>query len=205
MNIQQLNNELGNVDIYLLDQILKGNVSKDMTILDAGCGEGRNLIYFLNNDYHVHGIDQNPDAIKMLNFIIGSKYPACPKSNFEIGELSKLPHADQSFQYIICSAVLHFAKSTEHFEEMFEELYRVTDTNGTLFIRMASNIGLSGQEPIGNGNYSLPDGSTRFLLTKKIYAGLLEKYSFSEIEPLKTVVVDQQRSMSTLILRKNHG
>ncbi|WP_332912670.1 hypothetical protein [Algoriphagus boritolerans] len=48
MEVTELNQLLGNVDIYLLDQILKGRFSKEMKILDAGCGEGRNAVYFIN-------------------------------------------------------------------------------------------------------------------------------------------------------------
>lgn len=53
MNIAALNKLLGNIDIYLLDQILKGRFTKEMRILDAGCGEGRNLIYFLHEGFQV--------------------------------------------------------------------------------------------------------------------------------------------------------
>ena len=65
MEVKELNALLGNIDIYLLDQILKGRFKKDMKILDAGCGEGRNCIYFLNQGYQIFGADANPIAIQM--------------------------------------------------------------------------------------------------------------------------------------------
>ncbi len=40
MNFQDLNKEIGNIDIYLLDQILKGRYQQTHRILDAGCGFG---------------------------------------------------------------------------------------------------------------------------------------------------------------------
>ena len=102
MTAQQINKELGNVDLYLLDQILKNNIPKETNILDAGCGEGRNLIYFLNNGYHVSGIDHYPDAINMLKFIIGSNYPNHSKEDFSIGSIENLPYENGQFGYIIC-------------------------------------------------------------------------------------------------------
>lgn len=202
MTTQQLNKYLGNIDLYLLDQILKNKIPADAKILDAGCGEGRNLIYFLNNGYDVRGIDQNPDAIRMLQFIVGSGYPSCPKTNFQVGGLTDLPYEPEEFKYVICSAVLHFAKSEEHFWQMIKQLHRVTAVDGALFIRMTSDIGLFGHEQLASGLHLLPDGSQRFLITETMIEGLLEM-GYSKIEPVKTVVVENQRCMTTLVLRKN--
>ncbi|UXX79344.1 class I SAM-dependent methyltransferase [Reichenbachiella carrageenanivorans] len=203
MTTQQLNKFLGNIDLYLLDQVLKNKISQDAKVLDAGCGEGRNLIYFLNNQFEVYGIDQNEDAIRMLQFIVGSGYPLCPKDHFQIGELSALPFQTNQFDYVICSAVLHFAQSTHHFWQMFTELDRVLTPNGTLFIRMTSDIGLNGHETLEDGRYHLPDGSQRFLLTEEMIQTILNDYGYSKSEAIKTVIVANQRCMTTLVLKKN--
>lgn len=203
MTTQQLNKYLGNIDLYLLDQILKGEIRPDAKILDAGCGEGRNLIYFLNNGFEVEGIDQNEDAIRMLQFIIGSNYTHYPKKHFQVGQLSELPYTKSQFDYVICSAVLHFAQSEEHFWSMMNELNRVLNINGSLFIRMTSDIGLNGHTHLSNGRYHLPDGSQRFLITEKIIKSILEEFNYSKLEPIKTVIVENQRCMTTLVLKKN--
>jgi 2-polyprenyl-3-methyl-5-hydroxy-6-metoxy-1,4-benzoquinol methylase len=54
----------GDIDIYLFDQILKNQFSALMKILDAGCGEGHNLVYFLRNGFEVYGIDQNRQPVE---------------------------------------------------------------------------------------------------------------------------------------------
>ncbi|WP_420579793.1 class I SAM-dependent methyltransferase [Reichenbachiella sp.] len=202
MTTQQLNKYLGNIDLYLLDQILKENVDPKSKILDAGCGEGRNLIYFLNHGFDVYGMDQNEEAIRMLQFIIGSNYSHYTKDRFQIGKLSKLSYNDDEFDYIICSAVLHFAQSENHFWQMIRELNRVLQPNGTLFIRMASDIGLQGHESLSDGRYSLPDGSQRFLITEGMISTFINDYNYTRIEPVKTVNVENQRCMTTLVLKK---
>lgn len=203
MTVPQLNKYLGNIDLYLLDQILKNKIPINANILDAGCGEGRNLIYFLNNGYEVCGIDQNPDAIKMLQFIIGANYPQYSKDNFQVGQLSHLPYDDKSFEFIICSAVLHFAQSESHFWEMMDELDRVLAVKGRLFIRMTSDIGLKGHERLDNKLYQLPDGSIRFLINEGMIETLLSKFNYVKIEPIKTVIVEEKRCMTTLVFEKN--
>lgn len=48
---------IGDTDIYLLDQIMKGRYNANDKILDAGCGNGRNLHWFLLYNISVYGID----------------------------------------------------------------------------------------------------------------------------------------------------
>ena len=203
MTTQELNRELGYIDIYLLDQILKGRYNEHTKILDAGCGEGRNLIYFLNNQFDVYGVDQNPDAIKMLHFILGSTYPYLSKENFIIGSVESMAYDNDSFDLVISSAVLHFAKSHDHFRNMFSEMIRVLRTKGHLFIRMTSNIGLEGGKKEGpDGCYSLPDGSIRYLIARESISELIDEFNLELIEPVKTINVNDLRCMTTLVIGK---
>ena len=55
--------EFGEIDIYLFDQLLRGRIRPEMTVLDAGCGSGRNLVYLLRSGYEVMGVDEAPAAI----------------------------------------------------------------------------------------------------------------------------------------------
>ncbi len=66
INVREL---FGDIDIYLFDQILKKRFSGEMSILDAGCGGGRNLIYFLRNDCKIFGVDQNAQAIEQIRVL----------------------------------------------------------------------------------------------------------------------------------------
>jgi SAM-dependent methyltransferase len=55
-----LQEQFGQIDIYLLDQILRGRIARGLRIFDAGCGSGRNLFYFLCEGYEVFGADADP-------------------------------------------------------------------------------------------------------------------------------------------------
>ncbi len=55
----------GSIDVYLFDQLLQGNIRPGMSILDAGCGRGRNLVHFLREGYEVAGFDADPASIGM--------------------------------------------------------------------------------------------------------------------------------------------
>lgn len=201
--IKELNQLLGNVDIYLLDQILKARFEKHFKILDAGCGEGRNLIYFVRNEYQIYGIDKNNDSIQMLKHLVKSINKEYPSNRFIRGNLEEMPYKKDDFDAIVSSAVLHFAESHDHFFQMFHELHRVLKSGGILFIRMTASLGMEGQiKSMGNGKFLLPDNSVRFLLTKLLLNKIVDKFGYSFEENFKSVVVDGKRSMCTLVLKK---
>lgn len=190
---------LGSTDIYLIDQIMKGRYSPGDKILDAGCGGGRNMRWFVRNNFEIYGIDSSEAAIINLR----NEYPTLPAENLQVSFIEKLPFPDHFFDHVITSAVLHFAASTTHFRAMMEEMLRVLKPSGTLFIRMTSDIGIEDKvKLLPNGNHLIPDGSMRFLLTKPLLAECMLQFNLSFSEPLKTVNVDDMRCMSTLMLQK---
>ena len=197
MSVIKIKEEIGGIDIYLLDQILKERYLANQLILDAGCGSGRNLKWFYNNSYKIFGIDSNIEKIDAVK----KKYYS-QNEYFSVGLVEKLKFEDDSFHHIICNAVLHFAKDENHFKSMFSELIRVLKPNGTLFIRMTSDIGIKKHiKHIANGVYKLPDGTERFLLTKELLHNIMNTHQLTFLESLKTVNVDDKRCMTTLMLQ----
>ena len=198
MNNSNIKDLIAKTDIYLIDQIVKGRYQTTETILDAGCGSGRNLHWFYHNNFKIYGIDQNETQIEDLK----KKYSK-QKDHFSVSSLEKMEFKEEFFNHIICNAVLHFAKNKAHFKTMFSELLRVLKSKGSLFIRVASNIGIEDKiTPISEGVFKLPDGTTRFLLTKALFLELQNEHQFKMLEVFKTVNVNDLRSMTTLVIQK---
>ena len=59
----QLAAQFGDIDVYLFDQLLRGRITPRMTVLDAGCGKGRNLVYLLRSGYRVLGVDEDAERV----------------------------------------------------------------------------------------------------------------------------------------------
>jgi tellurite methyltransferase len=197
-NLHSIEEVIGATDIYLLDQIMKGRYKTNDIILDAGCGYGRNLHWFLRNDFAIYGVDQDANAIHDLQ----RRHPAVA-ARFSQSAVEHVPFENEQFDHIISSAVLHFAKDTEHFRQMISEMVRVLKPAGSLFIRMTSDIGIEDKvRPAGDGVYDIPDGSRRWLLTRALLAEVMRKNGLAFLEPLKTVNVNDIRCMSTVVLRK---
>ncbi|MBC8756755.1 class I SAM-dependent methyltransferase [Kordia sp. YSTF-M3] len=189
---------LGNADIYLIDQILKGRYQANDLVLDAGCGSGRNLQYFHESGFQFYAIDTNSTHIENLK----NRYPEL-EANFKVAPIEKIPFPENTFHHIICNAVLHFARSETHFKQLFAELVRVLKKEGSLFIRMTSDIGVEGKAThLQDGVYFLRDESERFLLTRSLLNELMETHQLSFLELVKSTNVNDLRSMSTLVLSK---
>lgn len=197
----------GNIDIYLFDQLLKGRFKDCRTVLDVGCGSGRNLTYFLQNGYEVYGIDPNPEAVAQVQLLAETlAADNAPPKNFTIAKAEDLPFEDNTFDLAICSAVLHFAKDSNHFDAMLRSVWRVLKPGGHLFARLASDIGIENLViPLDNSRYSLPDGSERFLVNEQILLEYTDVLGGELFEPIKTTNVQNLRCMTTWCVRKLHS
>lgn len=194
----------GQIDIYLFDQLLKGRFNPRMRVLDAGCGGGRNLVYFLRCGYDVCGVDQSTEAVAHVRALASALAPRLPADNFRAEPVEGMSFADSGFDVVISSAVLHFARDEEHWRGMLGEMWRVLKPGGVFFARLASSVGMEGQTiRLGGGRHHLPDGSERFLVDDRMLLEAADSLGGEFIEPLKTVVVSNLRSMSTWCLRKS--
>ena len=192
----------GGIDIYLFDLLLKGRITSEMKLLDAGCGGGRNLTYFFKTGFDVSGVDQSPAAIAEICSLAAALAPNLPAENFRIEAVEKMSFADSAFDAVLSSAVLHFARDENHWHQMVREMWRVLKPGGIFFARLASTVGIDGIRLIEGRRYHLPDGSERFLVDEEMLLRATESIDGQWLEPFKTVVVQHQRSMSNWILRK---
>jgi tellurite methyltransferase len=199
-----LNNQFGEIDIYLFDQLLRRRVTAGMRILDAGCGQGRNLLYLLREGFEVFGVDSDPGAVKATRQLAASIAPDLPVGNFRLEAVEAMSFPDAFADLVISSAVLHFASGDAHFRAMLKGTWRVLKSGGLLFCRLASSIGMENQfQRIAGRRFRLPDGSQRYLVDEALLLMLTQELGGQLGDPLKTTVVQNQRCMTTWIVRKN--
>lgn len=199
----ELRARFGGIDIYLFDQLLKRRFDNRPRVLDAGCGDGRNLVYFLGAGFSCFGVDSEPAAIARLRHLASRLAPDLPDTNFAVGQIDRLDHADASMDAVVCSAVLHFAEDEAHFGRMVEELWRVLAPNGLLFTRLASNIGLESAIPSAGKRVRLPDGSDRFVVSEAMLLQWTQRLGGSLADPIKTTNVQGLRCMTTWCVMKD--
>ena len=195
--------QFGQIDIYLFDQLLKGRISPGVRILDAGCGGGRNLVYFLREGYEVYAADSDARAVDTVRSLARRFAPALPASNFRVEPVEQMSFDDGCAEVVVSNAVLHFARDDAHFEAMLQGSWRVLKAGGLFFCRLASTIGMESQfTQIEGRRLQSPDGAERYVVDAALLESMAERLGGEWIDPLKTTVVHDQRSMTTWVLHK---
>src|SRR5579863_1433614 len=181
-----LHEQFGQIDIYLFDQLLRRRILPGMRIFDAGCGGGRNLVYFLREGYEVFGADADPHSIDTVRRLA----PNLPPANFRLERIEEMSFPDAFADVVLSSAVLHFARDDDHFRAMLRGTWRVLKPGGLLFCRLASSIGMENRvQRIAGRRFLLPDGSERYLVDEALLMKLTEEMGGELADPLKTTVV----------------
>ena len=193
--------QFGQIDIYVFDQILRGNIAPGMRILDAGCGYGRNLVHLLREGCDLFAVDADPEAIDHVRRLAAMLAPSLPPENFCAGAIEQMDFPDGFADVVICNSVLHFARSDRQFRAMLAELWRVLKPGGMLFARLGSRIGMDFKRLRGN-IYSIGDGSEWYLVDERMLIALTEDLNAVMVDPIKTTVVQDYRCMTTWVLRK---
>lgn len=198
-----LHDTFGSIDIYLFDQLLRGRIPRESRILDAGCGGGRNIQYLLDAGYDISAIDADANAVSEVMRMAGELNPMLPPMNFRREPVEGMSFADQSFDVVLSIAVLHFARDDAQFEAMLDGIGRVLKPGGVFFCRLASNIGMETRMVQRQGRrHLLPDGSERYLVDEALLMDWTARMNGTLIDPLKTTVVQDQRCMTTWVMRK---
>ena len=196
--------QFGQIDIYVFDQVLRGNIAAGMRVLDAGCGYGRNLVHLLREGCEVFALDADPEGVEHVRRLSASMSTGLPAENFQVGWIEQMPFPSGFADVAICNSVLHFARDQAHFRAMLAELWRVVRPGGMLFCRLGSRIGMDFEE-VRDGIFVVGDGSEWFLVDEEMLLELTEELNAVLVDPLKTTIVQDYRCMTTWVLRKRNG
>lgn len=198
-----LNDQFGGIDVYLFDQLLKGRFDPRMRILDASCGAGRNLVYFLREGFDVCGVDFSAEALAQARSLARALAPSLPAENFRLEPVEQMSFEEEGFDAVLSSAVLHFARDEGHWRSMLLEMWRVLKPGGIFFARLASSDGVEGHvEHLGRRRFRLRGGAEWLLADERMLREATSTLRGEMLEPLKTVVVHGSRSMVVWCLRK---
>jgi len=196
--------QFGQIDIYVFDQILRENIGMGMRVLDAGCGYGRNLVYLLRAGCEVYALDADPAGVDHVRRLSQSLQTGLAEENFRVGQIENMPFPDAIADVVICNSVLHFARDEKHFRAMLAELWRVLRPGGMLFCRLGSRIGMD-FERVRKDIFVVGDGSEWFLVDEEMLLSLTDELNAVLVDPLKTTIVQDYRCMTTWVLRKRRN
>ena len=99
------------------------NFKSSDIILDAGCGNGKNMTFIKPKVKEIQGFDSCQKFVSI-----------CKDKGLNVisGDVRDIPYPDEAFDYIICIAVIHHLKSHEERKKSVCELLRVLKPGGKL-------------------------------------------------------------------------
>ena len=201
--MSDLHDQFGEIDIYLFDQLLRRRLPPGARVLDAGCGSGRNLVYLMQSGYPVFGVDPDPISIQVVQRLASRLAPHLPPDNFRVEAIEQISFPEGFADVVLSSAVLHFARDDAQFTAMLRGTWNALRRGGLLFCRLASSIGMEQQvKPIAGRRHRLPDGTERYLVDEALLTSLTRELGGELLDPLKTTIVQNQRCMTTWVVRK---
>jgi len=107
----------------------KCDTTKQLKLLDFGCGNGKNMIYAINQGYDCIGFDISN---KLLDI--------CKSKNLKVyyGDILEDNIINQKFDKIICIAVIHHLETIELQKKAIKNLMKLLNPNGQLMISLWS-------------------------------------------------------------------
>ncbi|MHC5021732.1 MAG: class I SAM-dependent methyltransferase [Planctomycetota bacterium] len=204
--LDELQDQFGQIDVYFFDQLLRGMVPEGGRVLDAGCGGGRNVVWLLRKGWDVWAIDQDEAMVgRTRRRATEFERPDGP-DRFRVEPLEACSFADAAFDYVICNAVLHFARDRAHFDAMTARIAALLKPGGVAFCRLGTTITLEGRltpaPEAGAGWQRFPDGQALFLLGLDDLLERTEALEADLVDPIKTVNVQHRRCMTNWVWRR---
>ena len=106
--------------------------------LEVGFGTGANLWFLAREGFSANGIEGSPAAVAMARERLDKECPGWDQSprnaRLEIGEMAKLPWADETFDALIDSEAV-YCNDFDESCQIYAELHRVARPGARLFVR----------------------------------------------------------------------
>lgn len=145
-----------------------------LSILDAGCGSGRNLLYLATMGHSVTGIDHQQSALEAIQDIVQKE--ALTKVSTLLHDLNQPSNIELEHYDLVLSTVTLQFLNPKHIPELLVGLQKATKKNGYHFLVF----------PIQSELYSLPDSFT-YLPQKEVLYHAYQDSGWSILEYKESV------------------
>jgi SAM-dependent methyltransferase len=151
-------------------------------ILELGCGQGRDTIFFASNGFHVHAIDASKVAIENINQKKGQKNISLDLRHFKARQA--LPYDSSYFDAVYSHMFYNMRFTDEELRSLFKESNRVLKNNGLLYfsVRSDKDVLYNKGKKIDNNIYEINGFQIRFFTKRQIQSFLENYFEIKNIE-----------------------
>jgi SAM-dependent methyltransferase len=151
-------------------------------ILELGCGQGRDTIFFASNGFDVHAIDASKVAIENINHKIRQKTISLDLRHFKARHT--LPYDSSYFDAVYSHMFYNMRFTDEELGFLFKESKRVLKNNGLLHfsVRNDKDVLYNKGKKIDNNIYEINEFQIRFFTKRQIQSFLEDYFEIKNIE-----------------------
>jgi SAM-dependent methyltransferase len=145
------------------------------TVLDAGCGTGRNLPWLSTTADRVIAVDHSAKSLEMARAHVPDSEDA--RVDFRVADLRRIPIADASVDRLLCVGVIQHIPGNDNRLTIAREFHRVLRPGGVAAVAAYRWLGIIRRQKEGyheNGPY-------RYAFTVREFARLFEEAGFSDV------------------------
>lgn len=186
--------------------ISKFNISKDMKILELGCGEGRDAMALLKENFDLIATDISPEVIDYCQKALPSQ-----KEHFRIVDCVK-DSMSEKFDFIYAVAVIHMLVLDEDRNAFYRFIYEhltpdgigliCTMGNGKSEYQSDINTAFDLQERENNGKTFLVAGTSCRIVNNETFEKELLQNNLDIIEKGQTCIPDNFPEMMYAVVKK---
>ena len=106
-------------------------------LLDVGCGNCRNTMIFAKHGFDCYGIDFSKQMLKNAESYAKQNNV---KINLRTANVTTIPFKDNTFDYAMCTAVLHHVGNKQERKKVLSEIKRVLKNRGQALISVWNKL-----------------------------------------------------------------
>jgi SAM-dependent methyltransferase len=151
-------------------------------LLELGCGQGRDTIFFASNGFDVHAIDSSKIAIENINQKIRGKNISLHLRHFEARQA--LPFDSSHFDAVYSHMFYNMRFTDEQLSYLFKESSRILKHNGLLYfsVRSDKDVLYNKGKKIDRNVYEINGFQIRFFTKVQIESFLAIYFEIKNIE-----------------------
>lgn len=163
------------------------DIPKNQYICEVGCGNGKNMI---NTDHIFLGFDFSIEFCKI-----------CRNKNLEVGICNNMniPLKDNCFDHVISIAVIHHLSCPKNRKKCVEELIRVCNIGGNIFIQVWSFERETGKKYLEQDNYIDWHDQKTGNIFKRFYH-FFRKGELEELLPNNVKIIESKYELNNYIV-----
>ncbi|ACL75406.1 class I SAM-dependent methyltransferase [Ruminiclostridium cellulolyticum] len=194
---------------YWKEFFLEILLPQECSVLDLGCGGGRNTQMLVSMGFNVRACDLHQGMVdatrqRIKPFTDGQDAEMIVRQ----GSMLRLPYEDNYFNIVLSNGIYHNASNVEEFETAIKETGRVLKEDGQLCLNVFTEeyVEANLQKQQKPFLYITPDNLDMVLLPIDNILEILERYSFrpeGELVQYRSKVATGERSVLRGVFRKN--